>query len=179
MVGRSFTACSEIAKYKLVPAGRLNHNEKEKKEFAQSIQSSLQDEINHILCAGRKRPAYHQRLLRSQIIPSYIDPTPYMFILTKTYREIHMAKKNIRLKDTNLKAQPIGEQKLSLDESLALFDPSKHGGEVMIFEDEKIICAIPKKRVRGLLKGQIHLGPEFDEPLPKDLLDGFEGITPS
>lgn len=31
------------------------------------------------------------------------------------------------------------------------------------------------KRVRGLLKGQIKLGPEFDEPLPTDLLEGFEG----
>jgi len=31
------------------------------------------------------------------------------------------------------------------------------------------------KRVRGVLKGQIKLGPEFDEPLPADLLASFEG----
>ena len=30
-------------------------------------------------------------------------------------------------------------------------------------------------RVRGLLKGKINLGAEFDEPLPIDLLDAFEG----
>lgn len=31
------------------------------------------------------------------------------------------------------------------------------------------------KRVRGLLKGQINLGPEFDEPLPADLLENLGG----
>jgi len=31
------------------------------------------------------------------------------------------------------------------------------------------------KRVRGILKGQIKLGPEFDEPLPTEVLEGFEG----
>jgi len=30
-------------------------------------------------------------------------------------------------------------------------------------------------RRRGYLKGQIQLGPEFDEPLPADVLDAFEG----
>jgi len=30
-------------------------------------------------------------------------------------------------------------------------------------------------RRRGFLKGQIQLGPEFDEPLPADVLDSFEG----
>lgn len=30
-------------------------------------------------------------------------------------------------------------------------------------------------RIRGLLKDQIRLGPKFDEPLPEDLLDAFEG----
>jgi len=30
------------------------------------------------------------------------------------------------------------------------------------------------KRVRGVLKGQIKLGPEFDEPLPADVMEGFE-----
>jgi prevent-host-death family protein len=32
-------------------------------------------------------------------------------------------------------------------------------------------------RRRGFLKGQIQLGPEFDEPLPADILDSFEGET--
>jgi len=35
--------------------------------------------------------------------------------------------------------------------------------------------AIPRRR--GLLKGQVQLGPEFDEPLPADVLDAFEGKT--
>jgi prevent-host-death family protein len=30
-------------------------------------------------------------------------------------------------------------------------------------------------RVRGVLKGQIKLSAAFDEPLPADLLDRFEG----
>jgi prevent-host-death family protein len=30
-------------------------------------------------------------------------------------------------------------------------------------------------RRRGFLKGQIQLGPEFDEALPADVLDAFEG----
>jgi hypothetical protein len=32
----------------------------------------------------------------------------------------------------------------------------------------------PVQRVRGVLKGLIRLGPEFDEPLPIDVLEGFE-----
>lgn len=32
----------------------------------------------------------------------------------------------------------------------------------------------PVPRVRGVLKGQIRLGPEFDEPLPADVLENFE-----
>jgi prevent-host-death family protein len=35
--------------------------------------------------------------------------------------------------------------------------------------------SIPRRR--GLLKGQIQLGPEFDEPLPAGVLDAFEGKT--
>jgi len=35
--------------------------------------------------------------------------------------------------------------------------------------------SIPRRR--GVLKGQIQLGPEFDEPLPTDVLDAFEGRT--
>jgi prevent-host-death family protein len=32
-------------------------------------------------------------------------------------------------------------------------------------------------RRRGVLKGQVHLGPEFEEPLPSEILDAFEGKT--
>ncbi|MHB8253277.1 MAG: type II toxin-antitoxin system Phd/YefM family antitoxin [Acidiferrobacter sp.] len=32
-------------------------------------------------------------------------------------------------------------------------------------------------RIRGLLKGQIRLSPKFDEPLPEDLLEAFEGTV--
>jgi hypothetical protein len=32
----------------------------------------------------------------------------------------------------------------------------------------------PRQRVRGVLKGQVKLGPEFDEPLPPELLESFE-----
>ena len=35
--------------------------------------------------------------------------------------------------------------------------------------------AIPRRR--GLLRGQIQLGPEFDEPLPADVVEAFEGKT--
>ena len=35
--------------------------------------------------------------------------------------------------------------------------------------------SVPRRR--GVLKGQIHLGPEFDEPLPSEVLDAFEGKT--
>lgn len=35
--------------------------------------------------------------------------------------------------------------------------------------------SVPRRR--GVLKGQIQLGPEFDEPLPSDVLDAFEGKT--
>jgi prevent-host-death family protein len=35
--------------------------------------------------------------------------------------------------------------------------------------------SIPRRR--GFLKGQIQLGPEFDEPLPSDVLEAFEGKT--
>jgi prevent-host-death family protein len=31
-----------------------------------------------------------------------------------------------------------------------------------------------RRVVRGALKGQIRLGPEFDDPLPADVLESFE-----
>lgn len=35
------------------------------------------------------------------------------------------------VRDGNVIVKPTGQQKLSLDERLASFDPKKHGGEVM------------------------------------------------
>jgi prevent-host-death family protein len=35
--------------------------------------------------------------------------------------------------------------------------------------------AMPRRR--GFLKDQVRLGPEFDEPLPAEVLDAFEGKT--
>ncbi len=37
-----------------------------------------------------------------------------------------------------------------------------------------LLAATPK-RVRGVLKGQTKLGPEFDKPLPADLFESFAG----
>jgi len=40
-----------------------------------------------------------------------------------------------------------------------------------------VLGPLPSKsvrRVRGVLKGQIRLGPEFDEPLPMEVLECFE-----
>jgi prevent-host-death family protein len=34
----------------------------------------------------------------------------------------------------------------------------------------------PKKKFKfGLMKGEITIGPDFDDPLPKEILDAFEG----
>ena len=35
---------------------------------------------------------------------------------------------------------------------------------------------VSPRRVRGVLKGQIKLSADFDEPLPTELLEGFEGL---
>lgn len=32
-----------------------------------------------------------------------------------------------------------------------------------------------KRRIRGILKGQIRLGPKFDEALPVEIAEAFEG----
>lgn len=37
----------------------------------------------------------------------------------------------LQVEDIGLSVQPTGKRRLSLDESLALFDPIKHGGEAM------------------------------------------------
>jgi antitoxin MazE len=39
------------------------------------------------------------------------------------------------LQEVGVAVKPVGERKLTLDERLALFDPQKHGGEVMASEN--------------------------------------------
>jgi prevent-host-death family protein len=62
-----------------------------------------------------------------------------------------------------------------------LIDAMQRGERVIIAKAGKPVAvlgpvhAAAPKRVRGVLKGQINLGPEFDEPLPMDLLERFEG----
>jgi prevent-host-death family protein len=63
-----------------------------------------------------------------------------------------------------------------------LIDAMQQGQTVIIAKAGRPVAvlgpvrAAGTKRVRGLLKGQIKLGPEFDEPLPADVLKGFEGL---
>jgi prevent-host-death family protein len=61
-----------------------------------------------------------------------------------------------------------------------LIEAAQLGEEIIIAKAGKPVATLgPIKnkpvRVRGLLSGQIRLGPEFDEPLPADVLDAFEG----
>jgi prevent-host-death family protein len=62
-----------------------------------------------------------------------------------------------------------------------LIEAVQHGETVIIAKAGKPVAmlgplrAAGSKRVRGVLKGQIKLGPEFDEPLPLDILESFEG----
>lgn len=62
-----------------------------------------------------------------------------------------------------------------------LIDAMQRGERVVIAKAGKPVAVLgpvqggPPKRVRGVLKGQIQLGPEFDEPLPADLFEGGEG----
>lgn len=62
-----------------------------------------------------------------------------------------------------------------------LIDAMQQGETVIIAKAGKPVAvlgplraAVPK-RVRGVLKGQIKLGPEFDEALPTEVLESFEG----
>ena len=61
-----------------------------------------------------------------------------------------------------------------------LIEEAQSGGEVIIAKAGKpvaILGPLPTQcppRIRGLLKGQVSLGPAFDEALPTELLDAFE-----
>jgi prevent-host-death family protein len=62
-----------------------------------------------------------------------------------------------------------------------LIDAMQQGETVIIAKAGKPVAvlgplrAVGPKRMRGVLKGQIKLGPQFDEPLPPDLLESFGG----
>jgi prevent-host-death family protein len=51
------------------------------------------------------------------------------------------------------------------------------GEEVIITRDGQPVARlvpIRQERVPGLAKGQVHIAPDFDEPLPEDVLRSFE-----
>jgi prevent-host-death family protein len=62
-----------------------------------------------------------------------------------------------------------------------LIEAMQQGERVIIAKAGKPVAvlgpvnATTRKCLRGVLKGQINLGPEFDEPLPVDLFEHFEG----
>jgi len=62
-----------------------------------------------------------------------------------------------------------------------LIDAVQQGETVIIAKAGKPVAvlgplrAVGPTRVRGVLRGQIKLGPEFDEALPVEVLDSFEG----
>ena len=62
-----------------------------------------------------------------------------------------------------------------------LVDRAAGGEDVVVSRNGKPLVRItqliePKRRVRfGLLKGKLRIAPDFDAPLPEELLAGFEG----
>ncbi len=52
------------------------------------------------------------------------------------------------------------------------------GEDVVITRSGKPVARlvpIYQQRVPGLARGRIHIGDDFDSPLPEDILDDFEG----
>jgi len=62
-----------------------------------------------------------------------------------------------------------------------LVDLAASGKEIVIAKSGKpvarLVAYAPKSKARrpGLMRGKIRLKKSFDEPLPKELLDSFEG----
>lgn len=62
-----------------------------------------------------------------------------------------------------------------------LVDAAMHGEEIIIAKAgkpaAKLVPIEPSKPKRkfGVLKGKIKIAKDFDAPLPKDILDSFEG----
>jgi prevent-host-death family protein len=62
-----------------------------------------------------------------------------------------------------------------------LIEAMQQGETVIIARSGKpvaVLGPVPASagRVRGVLRGQINLRADFDEPLPAELLKGFEGM---
>jgi prevent-host-death family protein len=61
-----------------------------------------------------------------------------------------------------------------------LIEAMQQGETVVIAKAGKPVAVLGPvpgsvRRVRGILRGQIKLGADFDEPLPTELLESFEG----
>ena len=62
-----------------------------------------------------------------------------------------------------------------------LVDRAAGGEDVVVSRNGKPLVRItqliePKRRIKfGLLKGKLRIAPDFDAPLPDDILAGFEG----
>lgn len=65
-----------------------------------------------------------------------------------------------------------------------LVDKAAGGEDVVVSRNGKPLVRItqlvePKRAVRfGLLKGRVKVAPDFNAPLPADVLAGFEGTAP-
>jgi prevent-host-death family protein len=65
-----------------------------------------------------------------------------------------------------------------------LVDKAAGGEDVVVSRNGKPLVRItrlvePKHAVRfGLLKGRVKVAPDFNAPLPADVLAGFEGTAP-
>lgn len=63
----------------------------------------------------------------------------------------------------------------------ALIDRAVAGEEIVITRPGRPVAklvgadALREPRKLGLLKGRVRISPDFDAPLPADLLDAFEG----
>jgi prevent-host-death family protein len=62
-----------------------------------------------------------------------------------------------------------------------LIETVQQGETVIIAKAGKpvaVLAPVPAsaRRMRGVLKGQINLKADFDEPLPPELMDSFEGM---
>lgn len=63
----------------------------------------------------------------------------------------------------------------------ALIDRAVAGEEIVITRHGRPVAklvgadALREPRKLGLLKGRVRISPDFDRPLPADLLDAFEG----
>ena len=55
---------------------------------------------------------------------------------------------------------------------------ARQGEEVIIMRAGRPVArlvAIPEERTPGLARGRLRIAPDFDAPLPEDVLDTFEG----